>query len=69
MEEYNKALEHFYKAANTMDDLTVAIEKKDKWQGRFRELLDGLNKLVGEIEKELDREMTESEIINGFSKV
>lgn len=67
--EYNKALEGFYKAVNTMNDLTIPNNKKDKWEPRFKELLTNLNRLVHEIEKELGREMTEDEVLNGFSKV
>jgi hypothetical protein len=65
-QEYNKELENFYKAVNIMDDLTIPNEKKDKWEPRFKGLLANLNRLIHEIEKELGREVTEDEILNGF---
>ena len=67
-QEYNKALEYFYDAANAIDDPAIPNEKAMKWQPRFRELLANLNRLIHEIEKELGREATEDEILNGFKE-
>jgi uncharacterized protein YdcH (DUF465 family) len=66
--EYNKAIENFYSAVNTMEDMTISSLKKDKWEPRFKELLANLNSMVHEIEKQLGREMTEDEILNGFKE-
>ena len=65
-QEYNKALERFYDAANKIDNPLVLNETAFKWQPRFRELLANLNRLVEEIEKEIGRDMNNDEILNGF---
>jgi DNA-directed RNA polymerase specialized sigma subunit len=65
-QEYNNELENFYKAVNIMDDLTIPNEKKDKWEPRFKDLLEKMKKLISDIEQEIGREVTEDEILNGF---
>jgi regulator of sirC expression with transglutaminase-like and TPR domain len=67
-QEYNKALEYFYDAANKFDDPKIPNEIARKWQPRFKELLANLNRLIHEIEKEISREVTEDEILNGFKE-
>ena len=67
--QYNKDSEHFFnEACKFMDDPAVSNEKKDKWMPKFQGMLNSLKKLVDDIEKEMGREVTASEILNGFKE-
>jgi hypothetical protein len=66
-QEYTKIRQRMIKAESFLDGNAPA-DKKDKWIPEFKKLLCEAEKLIHKIEQELDREMTEEEILNGFKE-
>lgn len=65
-QEYNFTLARFNKASAFMDS-DKPEEEKEKWQPEFNKIVNRLNDLIERIQKELNREMTAEEILNGFN--
>ena len=65
--EYTKIRQRMIKAESFLDGNAPA-DKKDKWMYEFEKLKSEANIFIAKIEQELDREMTEEEILNGFKE-
>lgn len=62
--QYNELLMLYFKMEAFMDDESVRLEEKEKHIERLRKLIQGLNRLLGEIGKH-----TADEVVNGFQYI
>lgn len=63
--EYNRQLKRAKKAAEYMDNQTIPIEVREKWAGKYRDIIRALNELIEMITVE-GYDMTDDEKENGF---
>lgn len=66
--QYNKLIARFNNASEFMDSDNPLAEK-EKWQPEFNNIVNRLDDLIILIQKELGREMTAEEILNGFNGI
>lgn len=67
VEQYNRLIKREKKGSAYLDNPDVPEQEKEKWIGEFQKILRALNDLISLIEKELGRNMTSEEILNGFT--
>ena len=69
IEQYNQLIKREKKGEAYLDNPEVPAQEKEKWIGEFQKIIRALNDLIWLIEKELGRNMTSEEILNGFTGV
>lgn len=67
IEQYNRLIKREKKGAAYLDNPDVPAQEKERWIGEFQKIIRALNDLICLIEKELGRNMTSEEILNGFT--
>jgi len=66
--KYNEVLQRHDKGAKYLDNMNIPPEQKEKWADTFRGILQQMNEFAGLIAKERGGELTDDEILNGFSE-
>lgn len=66
--EYNKLLKREKNAEKFLNEVATD-EEAEKWTPLFIKITQGLSKLMIDFKKSAGREMTDSEVLNGFKDV
>lgn len=65
-QEYNSLLLREAKAEIYLEDESIPVTEREKWQPEYKKIVDRLNELITQIEAEIGRKLTQSEIQGGF---
>lgn len=65
--KYNEVLAREKKAEEFFDDPNVSMERKEKWLPKFYEIVRELSGMMKEFRELSGEEMSEGEVLDGFS--